>query len=418
MTESRNHGQRGQSIIIVAFVLVAIVILAAIATDVTNAYAQRRTAQNAADAAALAAAQELGHHLRGETTSDANVALMLHNFAGRNDVGRVEGNYLDEHGVVLDEIGNGSIPNAAFGVEATAYITAPTFFAGVVGMDGMPLDAEAAVQFGQVCYGGDCLLPIAIYSGGFEDDSSYPSFLEGQCYNLWDGAGGPNFGWLNWSSQGAQYSCMNYGVEDPPNDCSADCIDLNMDPTYCENQPDDMVMIGDYVGGATGIKNAIALRDWLDDYIDNQRVARLVVYEHVLELGPAACGKTTWKDGDIHQQKGTHYEVAGFAAFVITGYRLSNGEGNVVMRDTAPCSPQDPDVILDYPNANGECCLAWSEYEDPDDDTIGWICDEWGECDHNTGDVNRITGYAVPWTADAYDTCEGVGNFWAPYLTR
>jgi hypothetical protein len=410
MNNGRNHEERGQSLIIVAFLFLALIILAAIAADVTNAYYQRRTAQNAADAAALAAAQELGHQLRGEAVADADVLAMLDGFAGRNEVGKVKGNYLDEDETPIGEIGGGYIPDGAFGVEATAFLTAPTFFGGVVGMDGYPLDAEAAVQFGTVCYGGDCLLPISIFTGGFEDNPDYPTFDEqGTCYNLWDGAGGGNFGWLNWSSQGAQYSCMTYVDEDAPNDCSADCVDMNMDPTYCADQPDDMVMIGDYVAGTAGIKNAAAVRYWLDDYIDNNRIARFIVYDSTIDLGGPECGKTIWTDtGDLHKQQGTHYIVAGFAAFRITGYRLSQGVGQVVTRDEI-----DPTTCVDYPSSAGQCCMDWLQLEDGT-----FECSLWEECDHNTGEVNRITGVPVPWTEDAYDTCEGVGNFWAPRLTR
>ena len=84
MKSSRNEDQKGQSIIIVAFLFLALIILAAIAVDVTSAYFDRRVAQNAADAAALAAAQELGHHLRGESTTNADVLYQLDDFAQRN----------------------------------------------------------------------------------------------------------------------------------------------------------------------------------------------------------------------------------------------------------------------------------------------------------------------------------------------
>jgi hypothetical protein len=280
MNKDRTDPQAGQSIILVAFLFVAIILFTAIAVDTTKAYYDRRTAQNAADAAALAAAQELGHHLRGESTTDADVNVMLWDFAQRNGAESVTGSYLDEAGSPLLAIGSGAIPDDARGVEATAFITAPTYFGGIIGLDGLPLDAEAEVRFESVCYGGECLLPISVYAAGYEreDDSVIIDFDEGQCYNLWDGGSSANFGWLHWQHQGDEYSCHTVGAG---SDCSATCIDYNMNPDNCVDQPDTMVRVGDWVGGKTGVANSQAVRTWLNYYITNEIVARFVIYDTI-----------------------------------------------------------------------------------------------------------------------------------------
>jgi hypothetical protein len=407
---SKSLNQRGQSIIVVALLLLILVIFVAIAVDTTTAYYDRRTAQNAADAAALAAAQELGHFLRGESTTDADVLAELYDFAQRNGAAAVTGNYLDENGAPLAEIGSGSIPENAHGVEATAYITAPTYFGGVIGLNGLPLDAEAAVQFEAVCYGGKCLLPIAVYAAGYtdSDENTIVDFEEGKCYNLWDGSGGGNFGWLNWSNQGAAYSC-------PGSDCDVPCLDRNMDPTYCSSHPDDMVQVGDLVGGEPGVKNADALRSWLDYYISTNTIGRFVVYDAVTVLGGGnkTCGTTDWKKNPP-TRKGHFYRVAGFGAFQITGYRLSKGNGTAVTVDTHGIDPKD---CIDYPRSDGLCCTEWEQRLDDEGYTYYW-CATWSDCQYNTGEVNRITGIARQWTEDAFETCDAVGNFFAPRLTR
>jgi hypothetical protein len=414
MNISKKHNQRGQSIIIVAVLFLALVIFAAIAVDVTNFYYNRRMAQNAADAAALAAAQELGHYLRGESVSDADIKNELDDFAQRNGAFGVTGRYLDKEGTPLSEIGAGSIPGDAHGVDATANITAPTFFGGVIGLDGLPLDADAAVQFESVCYGGQCLLPIAVFAGGFDDGSGeYPTFQEGQCYNLWDGLGGANFGWLNWSNQGQAYSCVYYpGVG---SDCSATCVKANMDPAICGDHPNDMVHVGDWVGGEPGVKNASEIREWLDWYIDHNFIGRFVVFDSWHVMGPkGSCGKVSYNyDGSVKKRQGTFYNVAGFGAFEITGYRLSHGNGTAVTRDEV-----DPTTCIDFPSSHGQCCLEWDEVYDEESDTYYYECANWGECDYGTGDVNRITGIAREWTEDAFDTCDAVGNVLAPHLDR
>ncbi|MGD8491946.1 MAG: pilus assembly protein TadG-related protein [Anaerolineae bacterium] len=414
--------QQGQTIIIIALMFLALVILVAIAIDGSTAYLHRRIAQNAADAAALAAAQELGHFLRGEDIKDEDVKDMLDEFARRNDVVRVEGFYLNPASIPLAEIGTigaSDPPTDAFGVWATAYITSPTFLGGIIGLDGLPLDAEAEVLFDQVCTAGSCLLPIAVYAGGFNPDPGAPfvdfGFEEGVCYNLWDGQGGGNFGWLNWSGQGEQYSCkMTAGV----GDCSAQCIEFNMDPANCVHWDQDVLWVGDWVGGTPGVNNASGLHTWLDYYIDNKDeiLAQLMLYDDIEAFGSgkATCGTGEWPD----DAKGEFYHVAGFATFKITGYRLSKGRGSPVMRDDPDYPP--PEDCIDFPSSDGLCCVEWLSCDDPNapDDCGEWWCNSWGSCEFNTGNVNRITGVFQPWTEDAVQTCDAVGNVFAPRMTK
>jgi hypothetical protein len=425
MDKNRSNEQTGQSIILVAFLFVAIIIFVAIAVDTTKAYYDRRTAQNAADAAALAAAQELGHYLRGESTDDADVKTKLDDFAARNGAPKVTGWYLDEAESQITAIGLGTIPTNALGVEATAYVTAPTYFGGIIGLDGLPLEAEAVVQFRSVCYGGECLLPIAVYAGGYPDadpQDNYIDFTDGQCYNLWDGLGGANFGWLNWSNQGITYTCKSESYPVPVDDCSADCIGYNLNPEFCVDQPEDMVTVGDKVAGAPGVNNADFILDWLDHYIREEEAVRFVVYDSISDEGGPACGKTIYKDNGTIQRQGTYYNVAGFGAFQITGYRLSSGGGGAVLTDTHGITPES---CLDFPGQEGLCCKEWVECSTGGSD-IYYECgdceqddpDYWEACEYNTGNVNRITGIARTWVEDAFSTCNAVGNFLAPRLTK
>jgi hypothetical protein len=380
----------------------------------TGAYADGQTAQNAADFGALAAAQELGYYVRGESVTDADVYAELWDYAHRqsDEIDKVGGNYRDQNGFVLARIGDGLIPNNALGIEATATITAETFFAGVVGLHGLSLERYAAVQFESVCYAGGCLLPVGVYGGGYEYPPEPVEFVSGQCYNLWDGSGGANFGWLNWSNQGTvdppigEFSCKEqYGLSE----CSTECLDRLMNPLYCSTQPDNMVGVGDEVGGGAGVKNASVLLNYLDDYIDNNIVARVPVYNQVIHYGGAQCGRTKYKDGEVFSRSGTFYVVGGIGAFQITGYRLSDGVGGAVTRDTI-----DPSTCVNYPGDSGECCLEWV-WDDFDED---WDCTEWVPCNYEEGNTNRITGIARPWTEYGHETCEAIGNVLAPTLDQ
>ena len=87
--------QQGQSIILVAIALIALVIFAAIAVDISNTYVHRRTAQNAADAAALAGARELARQLNTfEFAYEFNedwIKTDMNDFAERNGTEDTDG---------------------------------------------------------------------------------------------------------------------------------------------------------------------------------------------------------------------------------------------------------------------------------------------------------------------------------------
>lgn len=404
MNEYQDPRQRGQSIVLVAVAFVALLLFVAVAVDMSNAYAHRRTAQNAADAAALGGAQELGRQINGQTVeSDVAIKIEMNRFAQRNGVpdtdenpdnavnDNVVGYYTDEDGerlAGLPPIGSvGYVPDNAIGVEAITHIRAPTFFGGVLGLSGLPLQAEAAVQFESACSSGDCLLPIAVHAMGFQGGQGVPQFIEGQCYNLWDGEGPGNFGWLNWSTKG--FSCPDF------DDCSADCLDYNMNPAFCTRNDQLTISVGDLLGGTSGVKNADKVRRWLDFYIGrdtgNPIPALMVVYDQI--VNPGGCGKMV--GGKI---QGQLYRVAGLAAFQITGYRLSKGKGWV----TYDSPGTDPTTCLDFPPCQ--------------------VCDENGQncvpCTWETGEYNRITGIARPYTGGDSGNCHAVGNLLAPRLSK
>lgn len=417
MNEPYLFRQRGQTLILVAVAFVALLLFVAVAVDMSNAYAHRRTAQNAADAAALGAAQELGRQINGHYEDDTAIKTELNKFAERNGIAdtdgipgnaindNVVGYYIDANGERIGEqpIGSvGDVPDHALGVEAIAHIQAPTFFGGVLGLSGLPLRAEAAVQFQAACSSGDCVLPIAVHAMGFtggDPSQGIPGFIEGECYNLWDGDGPGNFGWLNWSTKG--FSCP----AEIGDDCSAECLRYNMDPASCTRNGELEIQVGNLIGGTTGVKNANQVRNWLQYYIDNNIVALMVVYDQI--VNPGGCGKVV--NGVPHGQM---YRVAGMGAFQITGYRLSHGKGYV----TYDKPGTDPTTCLDFPpcyrmcDENGENCVRC----DPDVDGEDCVPCEWLE----TGDVNRITGIARPYTGGDTGNCHAVGNLLAPRLSK
>lgn len=62
MQDKNHRNEGGQSILVIAFIVMVLLALVALVVDVGNAYAQRRIVQNAVDAAAMAGALKLSEH--------------------------------------------------------------------------------------------------------------------------------------------------------------------------------------------------------------------------------------------------------------------------------------------------------------------------------------------------------------------
>ena len=159
----------GQSLILVAGALVVLVMFAAVAVDLGNAYYTRRTAQNAADGAALAGVSVMATGINKKNPKlDDDVKESMNEFAERNGVEdtdtsddevneNVEGWYVDSSGNRLADvpmIGDApkdDVPAEAYGVEAITHITANSFFGGIFGVAGYPVQARAVSLMRQAC---------------------------------------------------------------------------------------------------------------------------------------------------------------------------------------------------------------------------------------------------------------------------
>jgi hypothetical protein len=120
--------ERGQALILIALGLIVLVGFTALAIDGGNALADRRTAQNAADNAALAAAYSLA-----ASNSQAQAETAALNIATTN--GYTEGSSIVE--VAVADVPASACNNTGLGKDVTVTIssTVDTVFAPVVGID-------------------------------------------------------------------------------------------------------------------------------------------------------------------------------------------------------------------------------------------------------------------------------------------
>jgi hypothetical protein len=167
----RRH-ESGQVIVLFAIGLLGLLAMLGVVIDGGTLYLQRRTAQNAADAAALAGARALQQASQQSTgtVGDAICAYLLANAFGVTPTATAY--FVDTTGLVnLGAISLASgcgaspsswIPNGASGVHVSATIGPyNTYLAGIVGVRQLRADASATAQVGVLGIPQPDLTPLA-----------------------------------------------------------------------------------------------------------------------------------------------------------------------------------------------------------------------------------------------------------------
>lgn len=154
-TPHSRHGARGQSLVILAGGLVAMLAMVGLVIDGGNAFAQQRSSQNGMDAAAEAGAVELARRMMGidpvgdDVTWDSRVLAAVQATAASNGLtatGTPE--YTDYLGNPLGPVGTGSIPANTQGVHAAGSRAFSTYFVGVLGYNTFTASTEATAVTG------------------------------------------------------------------------------------------------------------------------------------------------------------------------------------------------------------------------------------------------------------------------------
>lgn len=144
MIISHTSKERGQSIVILALMMVALLAILALSIDGGLTYAQRRRAQNAADAGALAGARAMCIPGGGDPVS------LAREYANRNGISDVATNVL----VATSQV------NVVRSVVVTVTVPYDTFFAGVIGIANAQVGAVAEAACYPPCTGAG-VLPVA-----------------------------------------------------------------------------------------------------------------------------------------------------------------------------------------------------------------------------------------------------------------
>lgn len=298
--------ESGQSMVLITLVIVGMIAMLGLVMDGGNAYLQRRKMQNASDASAYAGARVLA--TRGNDNSVAKnceIRRTIETYAVRNGVpGTVPTNcaslnpkirayFLNSSGNrVGSEIGLAvAIPTTAVGVEVISDTSFNTFFLGVMNQSSGVAQATAKVLAGSIGE-PDRLQPLAVRC---DQASLETCFTFGQTYDIFEGGGPGNFGWLSWNGgNNAPYVEYMLNPDSVPNP-----LDGYVDPrTGCAD-----LAIGCWVQGLPGVTNASGNQNELDKWMNKKLT--IVVWDTSAGSG-----------------SNTDYRVVGFATFVLTDYSL------------------------------------------------------------------------------------------------
>lgn len=137
MNKIDDRLERGQSLVIIALMVVVLMGILALVIDGGNAYAQRRAAQNAADAGALAGAASL---CEGDIDNAPVLAL--------------------DYAVTRNEAVTATVSLTTERITVTTFIPHNTFFAGLLGQGQVTATASAAAGCFSPCTGVG-VLPVA-----------------------------------------------------------------------------------------------------------------------------------------------------------------------------------------------------------------------------------------------------------------
>jgi hypothetical protein len=448
MSEQRTTIERGQSLVLVAAAMVVLVGFVALAVDLGNAYYTRRTAQNAADGASLAGVSVMATGINDNNNNkDDEIDQAMNDFAERNGVpdtdpddddvnDNVEGYYVDASGNRLEGVwmvgeapesgqNKNDMPEGAFGIEAITHITATSFFGGIFGFDGYPIQARAVSLLKLVC-DSDCVVPFTVDIDLLVDPET--NELRDTCFHIWterdkhaDDISMGALGWVNWTWQESVSVCT--ALNDPESyecwderpcpasqgpGCQEGALEANLNGAI--NCANGFVKVGDWMNSATGDMGSTDVRCWLSYYVgyedpdvkvDKQctdgepHSITVPVYDVTtaeLEDGSSTpCLRMT--NPCDYKTGGLHYRVAGFAQAQLLQYQLTSSGHEV-----------PPDELVRYPTGLDSLDSCY-DYYDLDlsscDDLVGELYDACVEAVKDDVDAFRITISVDDYVQDA-----------------
>ncbi len=299
-----KENESGQSIIIIAAIVVVLLALVALVVDVGNAYAHRRMVQNAVDAGALAGARRLADRNIDKSVTEIRILNDIETFAYENGLERerVKAWFIDREGEIVDTVDRVRIapPGNAEGVKVAGDLPFTTYFAHLLGFPRMMASttANAWVLFGPCNASG--LFPVILSQDTFTTGVPIPDTE----YTLWDHdeQGGPgNWGFIYWEDITGTNRCEFNTERDCPQGPQVNVLG----PNIVDNSRSGDWEVEDYVHGDPGV-NMNPLMDEMEPYVkgtvdDPWPRIKIPIYDQVVGTGNTL-----------------YYRISSFACFQLT----------------------------------------------------------------------------------------------------
>jgi hypothetical protein len=326
------HSEQGQSLVLIAAVMVGLLAMAGLAIDGGNFFLQRRNTQNAVDAIALAGTRVLAKAICSEPgVTDASVSEAVSRYAqlnGINDLNSLTVSYVNRDETVLGAVGDGSVPLGATGVSVEAANPIPTYFLPVVGISEFTASASAMAMTGPPLTAGG-LRPIGIPLPLMMDLETGDSFTisfgnctqPDECIVSYTGGNLQHRGMVNLAytwNQGEEDADWPRAI-DPSG--SANVLKEWMANGY----PNGVPFYADEVGGTYG--DYIHAKPGRNSSVIGEAPVGEVVLVPIFDDTPHYDEIPAPKAPQASQGGGYYYHIVGFMAFEVTG--ANQGAGTI-----------------------------------------------------------------------------------------
>ena len=354
--------EKGQTLVLVAVMMMALLGLTAIAVDLSYVFVQRRNMQNAADAGALTGARVVAGFSANPTVSlrHRDIYYEVLRAVQANGARDMEA-YLVRCGdrVPYYELGPNDYSAAqrstACGVWVEASNTFGTFFAQLFTVNELSATAQAQAEFGMPRYANG-ISPIAVRDTIFRNGLTEI----GGSYTFWDSkkqeGGGANRGWL----------ALDCVLPSTGSNCDASAAKLKqwMNPPYYTGQVDN----GNFVAGDPGVRTAVLHEAEIPERLIIpvfDTIFHYTSYRYCNRNDPkynwSKCKAKEEHEGTIpvftadNKLNGKYYyHVIGFAIFEVTGKGHQGGDKyltGALTHEVITADWQGPEHI-EYANGN------------------------------------------------------------------
>ena len=294
---------KGQSFILIAVIMAALILIVGLAVDAGNAYAAQRKAQSTANAAAIAGTKRLAmardnpqSYVDRDIEAEIKAVVVQNGFSADEVIAE----YLDASGNVLGLVGykrDEPPPKEAVYIRVRVGTHVQTYFVRIAGYNQVGVSATTQAQNKAVGTPGctDGIYPIGVFG-------QKQAFERGKVYWIWDGDPNVpeypgNLGWLRWRQDPDLGSAPELAAALTPPGTYGD-----PEKGYFDGET-HILGQGHVMYGNTGLSGSSQVQDRLDYFISSGEPM-------ILPL---------WSEGR-GQGVDTTYVNNGFAAFRLTGY--------------------------------------------------------------------------------------------------